>query len=225
MRILVVCDANRARSPVAAAALARELADRDLPAPFVRIDSAGLHARDGDPAVAEVAEAAARLADLDLGAHRSRAVTDADLAADLILTMTARQRDVLAGRGAGVLPRAFTLRELVALVELAAADPDRAWPVADRGVGGPTLRALRLTEALEAAHDRRPLRGAVDAPDEERTAAWRRGGDGGADDIADPVGRPSGPDPRREAMLRAEAAVGRIVASTARLAEVLLGPR
>ena len=117
MRVLFVCDANRARSPLAAALFAREL-DRRGMAAGVGVASAGLATRDGQPAVPEAVEAA-QTRGLDLAAHRSHLLTEEDLDAELVITMTRSQLDVIAPRRPGLATRAFTLIELVSLLALA----------------------------------------------------------------------------------------------------------
>lgn len=89
LRILLVCTGNTCRSPLAAAALGRELeADRER----VEIGSAGTAAMDGSPASAESAAIAARDG-LDLEAHRARQLTP-ELArgADLLIVMERSHR-------------------------------------------------------------------------------------------------------------------------------------
>ena len=84
--LLVVCEGNHCRSPIAEALFRRELGAR------AAVASAGLAALLGEPAHAE-AQAWASAHGLDLSAHRGRAFTpDAALAADLILVMDARQK-------------------------------------------------------------------------------------------------------------------------------------
>lgn len=117
MRVLFVCDANRARSPLAAALFERELARRGMAA-GVGVASAGLSTRDGQPAVPEAVEAA-QTRGLDLSAHRSHLLTEGDLDAELVITMTRSQLDVIAPRRPGLATRAFTLIELVSLLALA----------------------------------------------------------------------------------------------------------
>ncbi|MEP7022381.1 MAG: hypothetical protein ABJB47_00910 [Actinomycetota bacterium] len=106
--VLVLCTANRCRSPMAAALLAAELQQAGAALP---VRSAGFLDA-GWPAPVEVTQAMARYG-IDLGRHRSRPVTVSDLdQADLVLAATRehlRQAIVLAP---GAWPRAFTLREL-----------------------------------------------------------------------------------------------------------------
>ena len=109
VRILVVCTANRCRSPLAAALLSRALHARDVDAEVV---TAGLRGP-GRSATEETAAVAARR-DLDLAAHTSR-VLDADLvgATDLVLGMERAHVREVVSQDASVWPHTFTLKELV----------------------------------------------------------------------------------------------------------------
>jgi len=115
--ILFLCSANVCRSVMAQAMLSRRLAARAAPA---AVSSAGLldGGRRPPPEVLSV------LADrgIDVGGHRSRRVTAADLAAaDLILGLArehVRHAVVLAPEA---WPRSFTLRELLRRGEQAGA--------------------------------------------------------------------------------------------------------
>ena len=84
--VLMICEGNVCRSPLAAALLAREL-------PHLDVTSAGTHALVGARAEATVAELAHEQG-IALDTHRATQV-DAPLAhaADLILTMTKTQRE------------------------------------------------------------------------------------------------------------------------------------
>jgi protein-tyrosine phosphatase len=158
--VLVVCTANIARSPLVAALLRAHVADRALD-DHIAIASAGVHAREGDPAAAESAEIATHWG-LNLTDHRSQPVVDDQLArATLVVTLSERQRDHLARRGPGIGPRCFTLRELHRLVaEVEVADL-------------PPAPVERLVDLTRRAHRQRPL--ARPASDVE--------------DVADPYGR------------------------------------
>jgi protein-tyrosine phosphatase len=118
--ILVVCTANVARSPLAHAMLAASV--------DVEVDSGGTRARDGDPAAARSQELAAARG-LDLEGHRSKPVHPGAIeAADLVVTMSERQRDRCATLTVGAGPKVFTLRELVRLLGAARADWDAPTP-------------------------------------------------------------------------------------------------
>jgi protein-tyrosine phosphatase len=108
-RVLVVCTANRCRSPLAAALL-RELLARGHP--HVRVGSAGFGDA-GAKATAHTIEAGNVLG-LDLTEHRSRVVARSLLRrADLILGMERLHVRELVVLDPRTWPRAFTLKELV----------------------------------------------------------------------------------------------------------------
>lgn len=161
--VLLLCSANVCRSPMAAALLARALADRDG---TVAVRSAGVLADvlAGGPRrpPAPLAAAAMAARGLDISAHRSRLAGPEDLAsADLTLTMARAQLRHAVVLAPAAWPRSFTLKELVRRGE--ATGP--RWP----GTG--------LAAWLAAAHEGRRA-GALlgDSPD---------------DDIADPIGGPA----------------------------------
>jgi protein-tyrosine phosphatase len=113
--ILVLCTANICRSPMAGALLARELAERDVPAQVYSAGTLG----SGAPPPPEVVTV---LADqrLDVSGHRSRLVTAADLVrADLILAMAREHLRHAVVVAPDAWPRAFTIRELVRRGDLA----------------------------------------------------------------------------------------------------------
>ncbi len=116
--ILVVCTANIARSPLAAALLDGHVQARGLGAEVV-VSSAGVHATPGRHA----APASVRIAErwgFDLSAHQARSVTELDLSGvDLVLAMTAEHRDLVSARLAGLGARCFALLELSRLVRAA----------------------------------------------------------------------------------------------------------
>jgi protein-tyrosine phosphatase len=156
--ILLLCTANLCRSPMAAALLGRDLAARDATA---QVRSAGTLGGQGQAPPPQVLAAMAGHG-LDLGGHRGRQVTGADLArAGLVVAMGRehlRQAVVVAP---DAWPRTFTLRELVR----------RAGQAGARPPGEP------LARWLARLHDGR-----------SRLALL--GGDPD-DDVADPTGGPS----------------------------------
>lgn len=107
-RLLLVCTANRCRSPIAEA-----FVDLHLPSnSVVEATSAGL-LPGGEPVPGPGIELMRRFG-IDLSAHRSRQVTADDLmTADLVLTMTrSHARSLVAQRPAAWL-RCFTLKRFV----------------------------------------------------------------------------------------------------------------
>lgn len=102
--LLVVCEGNVCRSPLAAALLAAKL-------PRARVGSAGLAAPPGRPAD-PLAREMARARGLDLDVHLARAVTTELCAqADLILVMDGSQRRVLEARHPFLRGRVLRLGE------------------------------------------------------------------------------------------------------------------
>ncbi len=92
MNVLFVCTGNTCRSPMAAALFDKIAQDKDLP---VKIESAGLYAKDGEGASAE-AIVAMKAYDIDLLGHRAKTI-NAELLerSDLVLTMTNAHKMVL----------------------------------------------------------------------------------------------------------------------------------
>lgn len=120
-RVLFVCTGNTCRSPLAAAALTRELGADGA---RVEVTSAGISAWDGEPATEYSIEVAARDG-LDLSAHRSRRAHPDMLAqADLVLVMERSHLDAVRSLGADP-QRTFMLSEWPAPgePELAVSDP------------------------------------------------------------------------------------------------------
>ncbi len=109
-RILFVCTGNTCRSPMAAGLFAKILQEKGVTG--VEITSAGLAAVDGAPASAEAIEAMRR-AGVDLTGHRARRLTrEMALAADLVLTMTRRQKEAVLALAPEAGEKIFTLTEL-----------------------------------------------------------------------------------------------------------------
>ena len=186
MRVLFVCEANRTRSPVAAALWDRELARLTDTAPSGSTSaststsaSAGIHALPGERASHQTSWTAARHG-LDLTAHRSRPL-DADTvaAADLILTMTRDQADHIGMNHRRVSDRMFLVGELAELLRMD--DDSTELPVTPAATAAAaaapttgTLTPERLAEFLRVAHTRRLMRGIQDddvtEPGEDHTA-------------------------------------------------------
>lgn len=99
-RILIVCQGNTCRSPMAEAIARRILGVQ------AQIQSAGLDAADGLPATRQAVTAMEELG-FDIKDHRSRSLDSLDLSSfDRIIAMTPEIADSL--RDAGVSPRRLT---------------------------------------------------------------------------------------------------------------------
>jgi len=108
LRVLVVCDGNICRSPLAAEYL-RHRAPRSGLSHLI-VTSGGLLDIVGRPA-APLACQVATEEGLDLSGHRSRGVSASEFrSSDLVLAMTLPQLDALAHRFPGAGPRVFLLR-------------------------------------------------------------------------------------------------------------------
>lgn len=143
--ILVVCMGNICRSPFAEVLLddaARRLRGPEAP---VWIHSAGIRGLGGHSAMPEMLdEASAR--GLDLSRHVARGVTVASLVEpDLVLAMTAAQRDHLTSLAPAAAPRTFSLKQLAELVD-EIDSPDGAASLAQR-VRAVAARADRARQA------------------------------------------------------------------------------
>jgi protein-tyrosine phosphatase len=111
--VLVVCEGNLCRSPLAERLLRLRLAD----ASHVRVTSAGTRAVVGSGMDASAAAELSRLGG-DPGGFAARQLTAELVAgADLVLTATRAQRSHVVGLAPAALKRTFTLLELAALVE------------------------------------------------------------------------------------------------------------
>lgn len=142
MRILMLCTGNICRSPLAEAAMAREL-------PGHEVSSAGLRAIDGMPADATARELAAAQG-LDLTAHRARRLHPGLWqAADVVFVMDTDHLRELIARAPTVQGKAFRLGHLGGFD---IADPyqqpreafDAAWAAIARGVADWVPRLQRL---------------------------------------------------------------------------------
>jgi protein-tyrosine-phosphatase len=90
--IVAVCTANTCRSPMAAALLQHALQGQPEPLRSLRVTSAGVAARGGEPVSAN-SVTALRKVGIDISGHRSRALTPEMLReATLILCMTESHR-------------------------------------------------------------------------------------------------------------------------------------
>jgi protein-tyrosine phosphatase len=113
--ILVICEGNFCRSPMAMGLLRRGLDS------CFRVESAGLAAREGFPAHPEALRLMAAM-DIDLSPHATRQLTPAmALAADLILVMDQTQKDWCESLAPSIRGRVFLLGhwQLPSAVEIA----------------------------------------------------------------------------------------------------------
>jgi len=115
-RIVVVCSGNTCRSAMAEAMLRRALADEfGGRADGVAVESAGISAREGDPA-SENARAVMMERGLDISSHRARLLTeDVIEGADLMLVMTSAHRRAVLSRHPSMEGKVFTLNEFAGL--------------------------------------------------------------------------------------------------------------
>ena len=135
--IVLLCTANRIRSPMAESFLRAHVSE--LPA---AVESVGVEGRAGQPAMPEAVEVAMELGG-DLSAHSARPLTAVDLSnADLILGFEARHVRRAVRDGNAPPERTFTLPQFVKCIERAA-DPEE------------TDLVLRARAAVELANAQR----------------------------------------------------------------------
>lgn len=148
--LLVVCSANRCRSPIAAALLTNLLHQRGID-DEVTVRSAGFD----DPGLPATPHAVRVLAEhgIDLSGHRSHRCTRDDLAwADLVVTMERQHLHQVAALDLATVRRCFPLREVVRLAaERGPRDvPFDRW-VQDLDAGRAPARVLSTATADDVA--------------------------------------------------------------------------
>jgi len=112
--LVVVCHANRARSPVVAELFRRYAADHQI-RPRPRIDSSGLYAEPGQP-VLESIQRLLRSRKLEIPPHSSRPFRVDDVgSARFVITFEQEHRRTIVAQRPDLVPRTFTLREIVRL--------------------------------------------------------------------------------------------------------------
>jgi protein-tyrosine-phosphatase len=111
--ILVVCTGNVCRSPMGAALLQHALAAQPEPLRSLKVVSAGVASRYGQPASPN-SVTALKKAGVDLKGHVSRPLTQELLDRSLVvLCMTESHRDLIELTAAPVPPRLFLFREFM----------------------------------------------------------------------------------------------------------------
>ena len=135
-RILVLCEGNHCRGPMAEALL------RSLLPPEFSVESAGLHALEGHPADPEALLLMQRIG-LDLSSHSGRLLTqEMTLAADLILVMDLAQKAWCEQMLPSTLGRVFLLGHWQAPSSQEIQDPFRQGPEAFRQAFDHVKRAV-----------------------------------------------------------------------------------
>lgn len=115
LRILVVCSANRGRSP-AATYLLQDAAAKLKPRRKVIVRSAGLSAQPGQEMLASMRDAM-QTQRLPVNEHRSRTFDIHEARrSHLVITMTEEQRRTVTRSDPTLIPKTFTLLELARLV-------------------------------------------------------------------------------------------------------------
>jgi glycine hydroxymethyltransferase len=113
--ILVICTGNICRSPMASGLLESLLRDRGVHG--VTVESCGVSAWDGSPATPEGVEAM-RERGLDISGHVARKMNPRIIeSADLIVGMASEHREAVKRVTPNAAGRAFTLKELVYLLD------------------------------------------------------------------------------------------------------------
>jgi protein-tyrosine phosphatase len=142
--VLMICTGNICRSPLAEAALRREVGTGS-DAPEIVVASAGTRADPRSPVPLE-SLASASLARLDLSAHRPRLLTAGMLAdADLVLGLSREHRRAAAILLPRVTRKAFTVREFARICRSTL--PDASPSVAAGASHDRLVGAVRLAAA------------------------------------------------------------------------------
>ena len=150
--VIVVCTGNVCRSPIAEGLLRRATENRPVGA-AITVSSAGTAGWEGSPATPEAVEAAAERG-VDISGHvatRLRPGMAAD--ADLVLCMAGEHRDLIARDEPETASRAFTLKELVRLLEDGARAGATPTPHPDEDIADPLGLPLESYGAIASELD------------------------------------------------------------------------
>ena len=111
--ILVVCTGNICRSPMAEGLLKHALAGQTGPLKSLKVISAGVSTRDGDP-VSENAVITLKKAGIDISSHRSRELTQEMLDnAVAVFGMTESHRSIIQLKAAPAPSHLYLFREVL----------------------------------------------------------------------------------------------------------------
>ncbi len=159
--VLLICTGNICRSPMAEGLLRDRLYELGIEG--VQVTSSGVAGLERAPAVPEAIQAMAELG-IDISDHVARRFhAEQAMAADLVITMTEEQADIVDRLAPQVADRTFTLKELVSLLGDAGSSD-----------GPATDATLDRIRSAAASADRRRLDGSAAPPPDA--------------DIADPLG-------------------------------------
>jgi len=112
--VLMVCTANRVRSPMAEALL-KELVAADSPSDAWRIESAGTWAVEGLPAMPRT-EAVLAERGIDISAHASRPIEECDMASfNLVLVMETGHREAVIREFPEIAGRVYLISEMAGM--------------------------------------------------------------------------------------------------------------
>ncbi|GAA2846467.1 hypothetical protein GCM10010523_03180 [Paenarthrobacter ilicis] len=165
--ILTVCTGNICRSPLAEQVIRHRLQQSGV-AGFT-VASAGLHAAVNAPMEPLPAMLSRELGGDPTGSHGKQITLEAIESAELVLTMTLKQRDELVKKFPGAAQRTFTMAEFaragqgLPLAQAAAVTAAPSWAsVTGTATGSPVAELVRRTAAVRSTAG---LTSADDIPD------------------------------------------------------------
>lgn len=112
MRVLFVCTGNVCRGPIAEAIFRQKIGKKSI-----EVRSAGMHAFDGDP-ISPKAETILTEHGINYSQKSQRLNLELLEWADLILTMTRRQKYMIMARYTGFPDKIYTIKEFVGMEDL-----------------------------------------------------------------------------------------------------------